>query len=440
MRSNKLIFKKSAAWLVGVLFFNSLFSLTASYGTLPQKYKIFVVVISIVHFVFFSIVTIYINYKFVKRNWSDETRFKYFSRYILSPSTFYIGIVSPLLEDFFVIGFFYLICGAMIGQTFYVKTSKHHFIYAIINTIIFFSSLIFLDLIGVLDVSYVKYSIFIACNLTTLYWIANVSDLIVMQRKQIQSLLQAQSRSRYELQVAVGKANKLLLNILPSSIAEELKETGLTQPVHYESASVLFTDFKGFTVIAQAMSPSELIQELDRCFSYFDQVCEKYGLEKLKTIGDAYMCAGGLPKSNKTHAIDVTLAALEMQSFMNQMKEIKAAQHLPYWEIRLGIHTGPLVAGVIGEKKFAYDIWGDTVNTASRMESSGTPGKVNISSQTYHIINPYFDCTHRGKIQAKNKGEIDMYYVDGIKPEFSREQDGRTPNEAFLQETRNKSK
>ncbi len=434
MKKNKLILIKSASWLIGVLFFNSLFSLTASYGNLPQKYKIFVVVISIVHFVFFSIVTFYINYKYVKRNWSDETRFKYFSRYILYPSTFYIGIVSPFLEDFFIIGLFYNICGGMIGQTFSVKTSKHHFKYAIINTILFFSSLIFLHLSGIIDVSYLKYTIIIICNLITLYWVASVSDLIVMQRKQIQSLLQAQSRSRSELQVAVGKANKLLLNILPSSIAEELKEKGLTQPVHFNSASVLFTDFKGFTVIAQTMSPTELIQELDRCFSYFDQVCEKYGLEKLKTIGDAYMCAGGLPKSNKTHAIDCTLAALEMQSFMNQMKEIKAAQHLPYWEIRLGIHTGPLVAGVIGEKKFAYDIWGDTVNTASRMESSGTPGKVNISSQTYQIINPYFDCKHRGKIQAKNKGEIDMYYVDGIKPEFSRNQDGRTPNEKFLSE------
>lgn len=143
------------------------------------------------------------------------------------------------------------------------------------------------------------------------------------------------------------------------------------------------------------------------------------------------MCAGGIPKRNQTHAIDSILAALEIQAFMNIMKQIKADQGLPFWELRLGIHSGPLVAGVIGEKKFAYDVWGDTVNTASRMESSGTPGKINISGTTYDMIREVFECDYRGKVNAKNKGEVEMYYVLGLKKEFSLSEDLRTPNENF---------
>ena len=141
------------------------------------------------------------------------------------------------------------------------------------------------------------------------------------------------------------------------------------------------------------------------------------------------MCAGGIPKANKTHAIDAILAALEIQNFMNQMEEIKEIIGAPYWELRLGIHTGPLIAGVIGEKKFAYDVWGDAVNTASRMESSGTPGKINISQSTYELIKDFFSCELRGKIQAKNKGEINMYFVNGIKEDLSTE--GSIPNSKF---------
>ena len=143
------------------------------------------------------------------------------------------------------------------------------------------------------------------------------------------------------------------------------------------------------------------------------------------------MAGGGIPRQNRTHAIDCTLAALEIQAFMNTMKEIKAKQGLPYWELRLGIHTGPLVAGVIGEKKFAYDVWGDTVNTASRMESSGTPGRINISGTTYQIIKDLFECEYRGKVSAKNKGEVEMYYVNGIKREFSLDGEGKAPNHLF---------
>jgi len=227
------------------------------------------------------------------------------------------------------------------------------------------------------------------------------------------------------------KSEQLLLNILPPSIALELKASGSTKPVHFESASILFTDFKGFTTIAETLSPQDLVAELDRCFSYFDSLMDRYNLEKLKTIGDSFMCAGGIPVTNKTHAIDCILAAMEIQAFMNQMKELKAMQGLPYWELRLGINSLPLVAVVIGAKKFAYDVWSDTVNTASSCESSGVPGRINISGTTYASVKDFFECEFRGHIAAKHKGEIEMYFVTGLRPELSRNGDGRVPNDRF---------
>ncbi len=237
--------------------------------------------------------------------------------------------------------------------------------------------------------------------------------------------------SREETEVERQKSEKLLLNILPKDVAMELKEKGFAEPSLFESVSVLFTDFKGFTSIAENMSPNELVKELDACFIQFDKITEHFNLEKLKTIGDSYMCAGGIPIKNKTHAIDSILAALEIQNFMNTIRSEKEKNGLPYWEIRLGIHTGPLVAGVIGERKFAYDVWGDTVNTASRMESSGAAGKINISGATYELVKDFFECEYRGKINAKNKGEIDMYFVHGLKPEFSKAGTSLTPNGNF---------
>ncbi len=230
-----------------------------------------------------------------------------------------------------------------------------------------------------------------------------------------------------------ARSESLLLNILPVQIAAELKENGTAKPIRVDMATVMFTDFVGFTRISEKLSPEAVVEELDKCFSYFDQVTEKYGLEKLKTIGDSFMCAGGLPTANRTHAIDCCLAALEIQAFMNQMKEIKAQQGLEYWELRLGMHTGPLVAGVVGQKKFAYDVWGDTVNTASRLESSGLPGKINISLTTYGLVKDVFDCEHRGQIEAKNKGNIDMYFLNGIGQDMSIGGEGRVPNALFKQ-------
>ena len=244
-------------------------------------------------------------------------------------------------------------------------------------------------------------------------------------------LLKETEDAKKEAEKEREKSDRLLLNILPIQVAGELKEKGSADPVFYQSVTVMFTDFKGFTEIAEKMSPTELIKELDGCFSQFDKITERYKLEKLKTIGDSYMCAGGVPAVNSTHAADSVLAALEIQNFMNMMKALKEEKGFPYWELRLGIHSGPLVAGVIGEKKFAYDVWGDTVNTASRMESSGTPGRINISGETYRLVKDLFQCSYRGRVNAKNKGEVEMYYVNGIIQDLSKNGDGKTPNEKF---------
>lgn len=209
------------------------------------------------------------------------------------------------------------------------------------------------------------------------------------------------------------RSDELLLNILPEETAEELKATGTAKAKSFDSVSVLFTDFKNFTLASEKLTPEELVAEINYCYSEFDRIISKYGIEKIKTIGDSYMCAGGLPVPNKTHPVDVVSAALEMVQFIENNKKERVEKGEPYFELRLGIHTGTVVAGIVGIKKFAYDIWGDTVNTASRMESSGGIGKVNISGSTYELVKDKFTCIHRGKIEAKNKGMIDMYFVEG---------------------------
>ena len=183
----------------------------------------------------------------------------------------------------------------------------------------------------------------------------------------------------------------------------------------YDSVTVMFTDFQGFTQIGEQLSPEQLVEEIDLCFRAFDEITARYPIEKIKTVGDSYLCAGGLPATNNTHAVDVVSAALAFQEFMADLKKRKQAQGLPYFEMRIGIHTGPVVAGVVGLKKAAYDIWGDTVNTASRMETTGEVWKINISESTWNLVKDHFHCTPRGKIPAKNKGEIEMFFVDSKK-------------------------
>jgi class 3 adenylate cyclase len=208
-------------------------------------------------------------------------------------------------------------------------------------------------------------------------------------------------------------SDELLLNILPAEVAEELKAKGSADAKLIDEVTVLFSDFKEFTQLSETQTPRDLVAEINECFSAFDLIMQKHGVEKIKTVGDAYLAAGGLPTPNTTHAADVLNAALEMQAFMRERKQKREAEGSFFFEARIGVHTGPVVAGIVGVKKFAYDIWGDTVNTAQRMESTSDAGRVNISGNTYEIVKGQFNCTYRGKVETKGKGEVDMYFVEG---------------------------
>ena len=207
----------------------------------------------------------------------------------------------------------------------------------------------------------------------------------------------------------------LVLNILPAAVATELRTEGSATPRQYKSVSILFTDFKGFTKIAEGLDPKDLVAKLNDFFIAFDEIAERNNLEKIKTIGDAYMCAGGIPTANDTHPYDTVNAGLEMQEYMRKTNEIRVSKGQPEWGLRIGVHTGQIVAGVVGKKKYAYDIWGNAVNIASRMESSGEAGKLNISATTYELVKDSYSCEFRGKIYAKNVGDIDMYFVESKK-------------------------
>ena len=215
-----------------------------------------------------------------------------------------------------------------------------------------------------------------------------------------------------ELRIEKKKSDDLLLNILPEDIANELKQTGRTKPRSYELATVMFTDFENFTSKSEKLSPEELVNIVDTCFRKFDEIISKYNIEKIKTIGDAYLCVSGVPDVHSHSALEVVDAAVEIINAIKGFRE--NATNNSYFDIRIGIHTGPLVAGVVGNKKFAFDIWGDTVNTASRMEQNSEPNKINISQSTYDFIKNKYSCTFRGKRAAKNKGMIEMYFVEDI--------------------------
>jgi len=244
----------------------------------------------------------------------------------------------------------------------------------------------------------------------------------------LESIIQERTE---ELMTEKEKTETLLANILPKDTADEIMAKGKATKQKYNFVTVLFSDIQGFTRIAEEVNPEILIDELDKFFFHFDSVVEKYNIEKIKTIGDAYMCAGGIPHRNRTNPLEVVLAALEMQEYMNNLKKEQTARGMKFWDIRIGIHTGFVIAGVVGQKKLSYDIWGDTVNTASRMESSGIPGKINISGVTYEYVKDFFICEYRGKMPVKYKGDLDMYFVKGIRPEL-RGKEKTEPNNVFI--------
>jgi class 3 adenylate cyclase len=216
----------------------------------------------------------------------------------------------------------------------------------------------------------------------------------------------------FELSKEKARSEELLYNILPEDVAEELKNTGVVAPRNFNNITILFTDFIGFTEIAEKVSANELVDELNLCFRKFDEIVSSYNIEKIKTIGDSYMCAAGLSGQKTSSAVNMVRAGLEMQSFIVNRRAERIAMGKIGLQMRLGIHTGPVISGVVGFKKFQYDIWGDSVNTASRIESAGQAGKVNISETTYNLVSEHFKCENRGKISIKGKGEIGMYFVN----------------------------
>jgi class 3 adenylate cyclase/CheY-like chemotaxis protein len=240
--------------------------------------------------------------------------------------------------------------------------------------------------------------------------LAEQNVLLERHNKELELLVKERTK---ELLEEKGKSDALLLNVLPEETADELKRKGEATPKHYKMVSVLFTDFQAFTKSASKISPKELIHTLNECFTAFDDIIERHNLEKIKTIGDAYMCAGGLPTENTSNAVDAVSAALEIAQWTKTWNAERSLKGQETWEIRIGVHTGELIAGVIGKKKFAYDVWGDAVNLASRMETSGEAEKVNISGETYEMVKDLFKCVHRGKLPAKGKGDVDMYFVEG---------------------------
>ncbi|MFO7448141.1 MAG: adenylate/guanylate cyclase domain-containing protein [Ignavibacteriaceae bacterium] len=210
-----------------------------------------------------------------------------------------------------------------------------------------------------------------------------------------------------ELEEERVKSNKLLHNILPADIINELREKGIIEPREFKMVTLLFTDFQGFTTLSSQMPPDKLVEELNDIFKNFDGITDKYGLEKLKTIGDSYMAAGGLPRESDDHAVRVVLAAGEMQDYIKKRSSSSEFK----WIMRAGIHSGNVIAGVVGTHKYTYDVWGDTVNIASRMERHCEPGKINVTSVTHELIKDFFDCEYRGKAEVAKTVTVDMYQV-----------------------------
>jgi class 3 adenylate cyclase len=240
--------------------------------------------------------------------------------------------------------------------------------------------------------------------------------------------------ARESIAAEKARAEELLTNILPKSIADELRANGKVAPRHFPSATILFSDFRNFTTLAERAEPAMLIGLLDQYFGAFDEIVARHGLEKIKTIGDAYMAVAGVPNPSRLHTLDACMAALKMQDMVAQLKAQRDMARLPSLELRIGIHTGSVIAGVVGRHKFTYDLWGDSVNVAARLEANSEPGRINVSEQVYNHVKSLFDATARGSIEVKNKAPVAMYFLDRLKPDLTKDPDGRQPNERFAAE------
>jgi adenylate cyclase len=241
-------------------------------------------------------------------------------------------------------------------------------------------------------------------------------------------------QARVELAAEKARADALLTNMLPASIAEELKRNGKVAPRYMPAATIMFADIESFTLLTERMAPGQLIDLLDQYFSMFDEIIGRHGLEKVKTVGDAYMAVAGVPEPNRLHAIDACLAALELQVAIQRMKSQREKSRLLALEARIGLHSGPVISGVVGKRRLTFDIWGDAVNIAALMEANGVPGRVNISDGVAGQVGGLFELEPRGGIDAKHKGVLKMHYLNRLKSEFARDPEGRMPNERFAAE------
>ena len=232
-------------------------------------------------------------------------------------------------------------------------------------------------------------------------------DALLNHQLELTELLETMAEER-------KKSEKLLLNILPEAVASELKESGTVRAVRFDQAGVLFADFCDFTSLSQTMTPEELVADLNECFTHFDQITRAHGVEKLKTIGDGYLCVAGIPTPRPDALLSLARVALEIRDFIAARRKERMDRGGLSWDVRVGMHCGPLVAGVVGLHKFAYDVWGDTVNIASRMQSAGTPGRVNISHEFHTQLPESANCVPRGRIAVKGKGEVEMFFLDSL--------------------------
>jgi len=251
------------------------------------------------------------------------------------------------------------------------------------------------------------------------------------QNAQLEKVKQELNSINKDLEYAKNEHEELIQNVFPHKIADSLLAYGTVSPERYDDVTIMFTDFDGFSKVVPTLSPEELIESLSFYFDEFDNYADQHNLIKIKTIGDSYMAAGGLPERTETHPIDTVLTALKMQHFISRLEE-RASSSIPFFPLRIGIHTGPAVVGVIGKRRFAYDIWGNTVNLAARMEQHSDHNAINISEATYLRVKDFFDCESRGEIEARNIGKVPMYYVKRIKEELSEDEDGLFPNRLFV--------